>query len=111
MAALATQTVVRTGLTPTFAAATGGGDTMATGDTMFLVIKTAGTGCTVTIATPGTVEGQAIADVAVVVGATTEKWIGPITQSFFGDPATTPAYRALITYTQVTTVTVGALSL
>jgi len=111
MAALATQVINRAGLTPSLTAAAGGGDTMATGETTFLVVKTAGTGATVTIATPGKVEGQAIDDVAVVLSATTEKWVGPITRSFFGDPATTPSYRANITYSSVTTVTVGVVSL
>ena len=111
MAALTTQSLSRAGLAPTPVAANAGGDTMATGDQMFLQVKTAGTGTTVTIATPGTVQGLAVADVSVTLAATAEKWIGPITTALFADPAGTPVNSAAITYTSVTTVTVGAYSL
>jgi hypothetical protein len=112
MAALSTQTVTRAGLNPTFTAAAGGGDTMATGETMFLVVKNGGGApITVTVATPGTVEGAAIADTAVSVTNAQERWIGPITRSFYGDPGTSPAYRANITYSGVTSVTVAAVSI
>ena len=39
MATLTTQTIVRTGLAPSYAAAAGGGDAMDTGDDMFLHVK------------------------------------------------------------------------
>lgn len=110
MAALTTQVITRAGLTPSFTAANSS-ETCATGETTFLVVKTGGTGTTVTLTTPGTVEGQAIADVAVTLSTNTEKWIGPITRNFFGDPATTPAYRCNIGYSSVTTVTAAVISL
>lgn len=109
MAALATQSIRRSGLAPTYAAATGGGDTMTPGAYAFLHIKTAGTGCTVTI-TPTAIPGTdlVITPLAVVLGATADKMIGPIRADLFANSTTG---QAAITYSQVVTVTVAAIEL
>jgi hypothetical protein len=105
MAALATQSIRRSGLTPSYAAAAGGGDTATPGMNTFLHIKTAGTGTTVTI-TPVAIPGQdlVITPLAVTLGATAERMIGPIRPDLF---ANTSTGQAAITYSSVTTVTVG----
>lgn len=109
MAALATQSIRRSGLAPTYAAAAGGGDTMTPGATAFLHIKTAGTGTTVTI-TPVAIPGQdlVITPLAVVLGSTAERMIGPIRPDLFANATTG---QAAITYTSVTTVTVAAIEI
>lgn len=77
-------------------------DTVAPDDRVFLHVKTAGTGTTVTIPTPSTYGGFAIADASYVLGTTAEQMIGPLTAALFADPTT-----GLITvnYSSVTTVT------
>ena len=107
MALLAAQQVAITGLTPSFAAATGGGDTVTPDDRVFLRVKnTDAASKTVTVVVPGTEYGQARADGAVVVGATTgDVLIGPLVQDLAN--ATTGVVD--ITYSAVTGVTVAAV--
>lgn len=109
MAALATQSIRRSGLTPSYAAAAGGGDTCTPSADTFIHIKTAGTGTTVTI-TPTAIPGQdlVITPLAVVLGATAEKMIGPLRADLFGSPTTG---QVAITYTSVTTVTIGVFEM
>ncbi len=106
MALLATQKVVRTGLAPAYSAAAGGGDTFVPGQSVMAHIKNgSGAAITVTIVTPGSTSGQAIADVSVSVPATTgDRMIGPLPGSLFTDPATGVGN---ITYSGVTTLTVA----
>ena len=111
MAHLTKQLVSLVGLTPTFTAAAGGGDTLDPDADTFLVVKNAGgSPITATIATPKTdpKTGLAEADVAVSVPATTgEKWIGPLPFETYADPANQS--RAAVTYSAVTSVTVAVV--
>lgn len=60
---------------PTYNAAAAG-DQINAGSGCVLVVRTNGTGTTLTISTPGTLpNGDAYPDKAVTVGATAEKWI------------------------------------
>ncbi|MCW2498273.1 hypothetical protein [Jatrophihabitans sp.] len=105
MAALVPQVVQIAGTAPTANAASAGGDTVPTGDRTWIhVTNGSGSSVTVTIATPGTVSGLAIADVTVAIPAGTGKDIGPLTTALFGD-------NAAITYSATTSVTVAALSI
>lgn len=105
MAALSTTVAPLTGGTVTFTAAAGGGDTCQTGAGVLLLVKNGDSSDhTVTLATPGTVNGLAIADRAVVVAAGAEVAI-PIT-SDYRDPSTG---RCAITYDGVTSVTVAVV--
>lgn len=106
MAALATQSIVLTGLAPTYAAAAGGGDTFTPDDRTFIQVKNGSGGAiTVTVATPGTIIGLGIADVSVSVPATTgDRMIGPFPAQHFADPADG---LADITYSGVTSLTIG----
>ena len=113
MATLATQTITRAGTTPTYAAATGGGDACACGTGMFLHIKNASGGnITVTIAIPAGASGYpnaAYTSTAVVVPLTSgDKMIGPLPASLYADPTTG---LATITYSGVTSLTVAAVNL
>lgn len=106
MALLATQTVVRTGLAPSYSAAAGGGDTFNPSPESFLHVKNgSGAPITVTVVTPGATGGLAIADVSVSVPATTgDRMIGPLPGSLFADPTTG---LGSITYSGVTSLTVA----
>lgn len=107
MAVLPTQAVSRTGLGPTYSAAAGGGDKLTPGDHVCLHVKNGGgSSITVTLVTPGTVEGLAVADVAVVVPNAGERMIGPLPASLF---RASDGY-ADVTYSGVTSVTVAVLS-
>jgi hypothetical protein len=111
MATLTKQTIVRTGITPTFVAAAGAGDAVLPSQDTYIEVKNAGgSPITVTIATPGSAAPDlAIADVSVSVGATTgDKIIGPLPADLFADPTTG---LAVITYSGVTSVTVAAFEL
>ena len=60
---------------PTYNAATAG-DQVANALGGVLVVKTGGTGTTVTLTTPGTLpNGDAYPDKAIVIGTTAERWI------------------------------------
>lgn len=111
MAALATQSIKRAGVTPSYAAAAGGGDTCTPGGNTFLHIKNGGgSPITVTIVAKGIpAPDMAVGNLAVVVTNAQERMIGPIRPELFGDPALSGA--ASITYSGVTTVTVGIFDL
>lgn len=82
-----------------------GGDKCATGAGVELLVKNgSGSSITVTMATPGTDDGLAIADRAIAVAAGAEGHI-PVLDSY-KDPSDGLAH---ITYSAVTTVTVAAV--
>lgn len=107
MALLTTQQMTSAGAAITLAAATGGGDTadISNGRTFLFVKNGSGAPITVTLATPGTVDGDlAVGDRAVSVPATTgERMIGPLNPAVYGS-------IVAITYSGVTTLTVAAVS-
>lgn len=93
MAALTTKQIVATtaALTPSFSTPTVTvGDTFVPGSRTFICVRTTGTAITVTIDVPGNVaySDQAKPDVVVSLGATAEKWIGPLPDDPFKDPDT-----------------------
>lgn len=113
MAALATQKVAFPGITPTYAAASAGGDTAVAGDQTYLIVKNGGgASINVTLLTfPDTSDwGSAIPDLIVAVPAAGERWIGPLRGSIFtnGPAGSTPAPS--IAYSAVTSVTVGVFT-
>ena len=106
MAALTQYVIDADGGKPTFVSAAGGGDTAVAGPSSFVVFKnTDGSPVTVTLVTPGTVSGLAVADRPVVVAATTgEEWIAVGDE--YKDPTTG---RVSMTYTGVTGLTVASV--
>ena len=106
MATLSTQSIVRSGngLTPTYAAVTGGGDACEVGDDIFLHFKNTNAATyTPSIAIPAaasTYPGVVYTPLTAIIPATTgDKMIGPIS-NLFRDPTTG---LAQITYTGTTT--------
>ena len=107
MALLTPQQISIAGIAPTYAAAAGGGDTIAPDDRTFLHVKNgSGASITVTVVTPGTVGGLAIADLSVAVAAGADRMVGPLTAALFADPTTG---LVPVTYSGVTSLTVAAL--
>ena len=106
---LATQQIVRTGLTQALAAANADGSYVPNDGRMFLRVKnTNGAPITVTVETPGTVDGLAIGDLAVVIPATTgDKVIGPFPPDTYNQSDGT----IKVTFSAVTDVTIGAFRL
>ena len=106
MATLIATAIASSGTASSATAASAGGDKVApSGDRLFVeVTNGGGSSITVTIPSYATVRGQAAADRTVTVAASATKKI-PI----YADLNTNPADGlAAITYSGVTTVTVGA---
>lgn len=83
MAALPTQVVSASGIAPTYTQVTAS-DTFSPGDHVFAHIKNGGGApSAATFATPGTVDGLAIADLIVTVPAAGERMIGPLPARLF----------------------------
>jgi hypothetical protein len=108
MAALTTNPVPLTGLRfdDLLVAAAGGGDDCATGAGVLLIVNNgSGSPITVTLATPQTVDGDLdVEDRAIAVAAGAEAAI-PVTDRY-RNPSTG---RCAVTYSDVTTVTVGVI--
>jgi len=82
MAALPLQVLVPDGSASELVAASSGGDTCPAGDGVFLEVENgAAASLTVQLATPGTVEGLAIADRSVTIPAG-ERWKIPVPRLF-----------------------------
>ena len=106
---LAVQQIVRTGLTPALAAANADGSYVPNDGRTFLQVKNGSAGAvTVTVETPGTVDGLAIGDLAVVVPLTVgDKIIGPFPPDTYNQPDGT----IKATFSAVASVTIGAFRL
>lgn len=110
MATLSTQTITRAGLNPAYATCAGGGDKFKPGDRVFAHIKNGHSSSqTATFVTPGAVDGQAIADLAVAVPNAGERIIGPLTASLFRNPD--DSGLAAITYSGVTSLTIAIIQI
>jgi hypothetical protein len=105
MALQTMQDVLTSGAALTYAAAAGGGDTFPYDPNGFIHIKNGGGGAiTATVVVPGTLYGQALADIARVINAGADALI-KMAQGMV-DPATG---LISVTYSGVTSVTVAAL--
>lgn len=108
MAQLSHQQIQVTGTEATYAAASGGGDTVEPGEDVFLHVKNGdASDKTVTVAVPGTEYGQNRPDIAVVVTAGEQRFIGPLPR----DLADSSDDLVHITYSATTSVTVAAMRL
>jgi hypothetical protein len=107
MAVLATQSIGRPGGAATYSAVSGGGDKVSPGDHTFLHLKNGNaSACVVTIVTPITEGGFAVADLSLSVAAGADAFIGPITAALFRD---TDGY-ASVTYSVSSSVTAAVLT-
>jgi hypothetical protein len=105
VAVLTVQQITGSGLAPAFSAASGGGDEVPCGETTFLVVKNGGgSPITVTVDSAKPCNYGADHDLSVAVPAGAERWIGPLPGPRFANASG----RAQVTYSAVTSVTVGA---
>lgn len=113
MALLTRQKIVEAGLTPTFASAAGGGDTVdnADGKTFLYIKNGGGSGITVTV-TAQTVSREdphlgtlTKGNISKAIGAGADAIIGPIKKQAFNNASNIVA----ISYSGVTSVTIAAL--
>ncbi len=106
--AITVQEIVVAGITPTYGAADAAGNTVANDGNVFLHVKNSGVETTLTITTPGTVGGVAIADPTVTIPATTgDKMVGPFDPTIFNGSGGTVA----LAWSQVTGITIAAIKL
>jgi hypothetical protein len=109
LAALTTQNIARTAITPTYAAVAAS-DTFTPGANVFVHIKNAGGSpdtVTITVAA-GDPPGLTIADLSISVTNGQERMIGPFPANFFADPTTGVA---TIAHGFTTSVTIGVFNL
>ena len=108
MAVLAAQQILTTGLTATFASAAGGGDKFAnTGRQIVEIVNGDSSSMTVTVVTPGTYKGKAIADDTITVGAGVRKHIGPFDPEIYNNSSG----QVDLAYSGVTSLTVAILQI
>jgi hypothetical protein len=109
MTLLATQTIVRTGLTPAYTAVTAS-DTFSPGADVFIHVKNAGGSpdVCVCVVAAGDPPGLTVADNSVSVTNAQERMIGPLPSQFFGDPTTG---LCTVTHSFTTSVTSGVFKL
>lgn len=106
--AITYQQIVRTGLEETLEAANGDGNKFANDGVMFLhVVNGAGAPINVTIQTPGTVDGLAIAEQVVAVTNAEERYIGPFPPGIYNQSDG----MVYVDYSSATTITVSVLRL
>ena len=111
MAVLNVQVIDRAGdgLDPQFAAASAGGDEFANNGTAYVeVVNGGGSPVTVTVATPQTQAGLAVADLTVAIPAGGRRKFGSFPPATFNNSANG---RVALTYSGVTSVTVGVFRL
>lgn len=109
MAQLTVQNVTRSGLTPSYAAATGTGDSFSNNGATFLHVKnghTAAQSVTVDSQYAPLPAGTAQADVVVSIPAGGERMIGPFPTRSFNDVDG----LTQVTYSGVTALTVAAIN-
>lgn len=106
--ALSVQQISRDGLTPTYTSATTDGHSVVNDGRVFIHVKNNGASpITVTVQTPGAVDGLAIADRQVTVSNGSEKMIGPFLPNVYNQSDGS----IWINYSATTSVTVAALRL
>jgi hypothetical protein len=110
MANLTTQSITRTGVTPTYAAASAGGDTFTPDENTVIHCKNgSGGSITLSILTPGHYHlGLSLAWAQVSIPAGQERMIGPFNPQFFADPSDG---LGDIAYSAATSVTIGVFYL
>lgn len=82
--ALTVQTIVQTGITPTYVAANTDGHSFVNNGNTFLEIINSHTSATMTatVVHPGTIDGLAVADQAVSIAGGSTKRLGPFSARF-----------------------------
>lgn len=111
--ALASQATVDEGITVAFTAANVDGHSIAGGGDVLLLVNNASAGSiNVTVQTPGTTDGLAIAEQVVAVAAGAIKAIGPFRSTTYDRPSgAADAGMVYVDFSAVASVTVAALGI
>lgn len=105
MATLTVQNSDVDGLTPTMNACSSGGDNFANlTEDILLYFESASGAKTVTVTTPATVGGAAVADPAVTVPASGRQFAGPFNKDYFNSSG-----KVSMTYSDVVGLTVAVV--
>jgi len=105
---LSVQDIARSGLEPSYEAANADGESVANNGRVFVHVKNgSGSSVTVTIQTPGTVDGLAVADRTVAIPAAEERMIGVFPPADYNQSDD----AVYVDFSAVTTVTVAAIRL
>lgn len=108
MADINVQVIDADGLAPVHSAVAAGGDRLQVGGSLFAVFKnTSAAAITVTLETPGSVQGLAIADRAISVPATNGEIFVSLDPGQYQNPT---SGRAHVTYSAAAGLTVAVLS-
>ena len=105
--ALAVQNVTRGGLTPAYTAANVDGHSIPNSGRELVHVKAGATPTTVTIQTPGTIDGMAVADRTVTVPASQERMIGPFPPEIYNQGGAS-GDQVFVDFSSVATITCGA---
>lgn len=108
MATLSNQSVIRTGtgLSPTFSSCAGGGDEFVnSGEDFIYIVNGHSSPQTVTIATPVTTDGLAVAENAIAIPNAEGRMIGPFPKTIYNDGNA----KVQLTYSGVTSLTIAVL--
>lgn len=106
MATIAIQTVLKTGINPTYDSAAGGGDQFANdGKTMYMLVNGSGGIIVATFVTQATKDGLAVADRDVNVPATDSAWVADLDPNVYNDTDG----NVQVTYDGVASLTVAAV--
>lgn len=107
MALIATQQMAASGTQATYSAVSASDTCDISNGRTFLHVKNAGASSdNVTVVTPGTVGGLAIADQVVAVANGTEKFIGPLDPALYAT-----AGIATVTHSYTTSVTIAVVTI
>lgn len=105
MALLTNQVMASSGTAVTLSQAADCTVNISDGRTFLIVANASGSSVNVTITTPGTVDGNAIADLVVAVAAGATKYIGVLNPAVYAS-----AGIATVTFSATTSVTSAAVS-
>jgi len=107
---LSVQDIAVAGITPSYEAANADGEKISNDGATFVQVKnTNGAEITVTIVTPITIGGLAVADQTITVPATTgDKMIGPFKPAHFNQPSGDDEGYVYVDFSAVTDVTIAA---
>jgi hypothetical protein len=106
------QQVTSAGLAPALTAPTVDGDSIPSGQTLLWVENASGAPITVTVQTPATMSGLAVAEAGGAVPAAGRRFFGPFPKGTFGQPAgQTDVGMVRVDYSAVASVTRGVFVL
>jgi hypothetical protein len=100
-----TQKIVGSGLAPALTGPTADGDVIDSGAVALMVTNGSGGSINVTVQTPATQSGLAVAEQIVAVGAGATKLIGPVPAGTYARPSGLDEGRVYVDYSSQTSIT------